>query len=102
MWKDHSSSIAISLLSEVPAYEGTNLEEMKFLVERSFVPPLKNFEIFVVCDMIEDIILIYGCVLDFDTKEIFIGKYYHLLAQIWAPARDSKRALSLSLSVNFE
>lgn len=47
--------------------------QVKYALERAFVPNLSRYKIFGVTDMIEDMILIEGVVADFNTRELFIA-----------------------------
>ncbi|XP_008199714.2 solute carrier family 9 member C1-like [Tribolium castaneum] len=73
LWKEVSIRMAVPLLMSVPAYQGFSQDQIKYALERAFVPNLSNYKIFAVTDMIEDIILIEGCAADFNTRESFVA-----------------------------
>lgn len=60
----------------VPAYQGFGQDQIKYALERSFVPNLENFKVFVVTDVIEDIILVEGVAADYNTREMFIAPHW--------------------------
>ncbi|RZB73492.1 Na H Exchanger and/or cNMP binding domain containing protein, partial [Asbolus verrucosus] len=76
IWKIVSFRVAIPLLTCVPAYRNFTQEQIKRTLERSFMPNLTNYKIFVVNEMMEDILLIEGVAVDYNTRDVFIGPYY--------------------------
>lgn len=76
MWKYETLKLALCILLKTPAYVACSQERLRVLLERSFVPDLEKFSIFVNNTMIEDIILIEGIVIDDHTKENFTAPCY--------------------------
>ncbi|XP_044264363.1 sodium/hydrogen exchanger 10-like [Tribolium madens] len=73
LWKEVSIRMAVPLLMSVPAYQGFSQDQIKYALERAFVPNLSNYKVFAVTDMVEDIILIEGTAADFNTRETFVA-----------------------------
>ncbi|XP_044263873.1 sodium/hydrogen exchanger 11-like isoform X2 [Tribolium madens] len=73
IWKEISVRIAFPLLLSVPAYQAFSQDQIKYALERAFVPNLSNYKIFTVTDIIQDIILIDGVTADFNTREKFVA-----------------------------
>lgn len=71
-----SLRIAISVLMEVPAYELSTQTQIKYLLERSFIPKLTNYKTFVVTDMMQDVVLIEGTAKEATTNEVYSGPCY--------------------------
>ncbi|RZC27680.1 cNMP binding, Na H Exchanger, and/or Ion trans domain containing protein, partial [Asbolus verrucosus] len=76
IWKAVSVRIAIPVLMAVPTYQSCSLDQIKYALERAFMPNLINFKIFAVTDMIQDILLIEGVARDFHTRELFTAPCY--------------------------
>ncbi|XP_044264140.1 sodium/hydrogen exchanger 10-like [Tribolium madens] len=76
IWKYISFRKAITIMLNVPSYRSYTLEKIKYILERSFVPDLSNYKIFVVNEMMSDIILIEGSVVDFNTRDLYIAPCY--------------------------
>ena len=73
IWKEVSIRIAVPLLLSVPTYQNYSQDEIKYTLERAFVPNLADYKIFTVTEMIQDIILIEGVVADFNTRDFFVA-----------------------------
>lgn len=73
IWKEVSIKIAIPLLMSVPAYQAFSQDQIKYALERAFMPNLSNYKIFAVTEMIQDVILIDGVAADFNTRELFVA-----------------------------
>lgn len=76
MWKFISIRLAAALLMDVPAYQSTMNEKVKFDLEAAFMPTLTMFKVFAVNDLIEDIILIEGVAVDFNTRDLYTAPVY--------------------------
>jgi sodium/hydrogen exchanger 10/11 len=61
---------------DVPSYRSYTEDKIKFVLERSFVPDLSNYKVFVVNEMMEDIILLEGVIVDFNTRDVYTGPCY--------------------------
>ncbi|KPJ19714.1 hypothetical protein RR48_04686 [Papilio machaon] len=59
------------VLPGVPAYHGWSIERLSMRLEHAFVPCLRAFKIFVVNELMEDIVLIDGVCQDMATREVF-------------------------------
>ena len=68
--------IAVPLLLSTPAYQAFSQDQIKFALERAFVPDLSAFKTFTVTDVIEDIILIEGVVFDYNTTNYYFAPNY--------------------------
>ncbi|PSN53683.1 hypothetical protein C0J52_06780 [Blattella germanica] len=71
MWKAIAIRIATYLLLEVPAYQAWSQEKIRTHLERAFVPTLRTTKLFVVTDLMEDVILIEGLVMDANSRNIY-------------------------------
>ncbi|RZC32726.1 sodium/hydrogen exchanger 10-like, partial [Asbolus verrucosus] len=76
IWKAVSIRIAVPILMAVPTYHTYSLDQLKYTLERAFLPNLENFKIFTMTEMIQDILLIEGVARDFNTRELFVAPYY--------------------------
>jgi sodium/hydrogen exchanger 10/11 len=63
-------------MMNAPAYRSSTKDKIKYVLERSFMPNLSNYKIFVVNEMMEDLILVEGLVVDFNTRDIYTGPCY--------------------------
>lgn len=61
---------------KAPSYRSYDQDKIKFILERSFVPNLSHYKVLVVSDMMEDIVVIEGVIVDFNTKEMYIAPCY--------------------------
>ncbi|XP_049825250.1 sodium/hydrogen exchanger 10-like isoform X1 [Aethina tumida] len=112
MWKHAATMIAYQLLMESRAFNSTK-EEILELVDRAFIPNLKDYKIFVVHSDIEELLLIEGIILDIRRNKMYVAPCYiprnvekialsksHLLRHVSniftkmmiIPARDIKQA----------
>ncbi|KAL4706164.1 hypothetical protein ACJJTC_013629, partial [Scirpophaga incertulas] len=71
MWREIGIKLATMVLPSVPAYSGWSSERLSMRLEHSFVPCLKPFKVFVVNELMEDIVLIDGICQDIATREVF-------------------------------
>ncbi|XP_060807183.1 sodium/hydrogen exchanger 10-like [Amyelois transitella] len=71
MWREIGIKLSMMVLPSVPAYHGWSSERLSMRLEHSFVPCLKAFKVFVVNELMEDIILLDGICQDMATREIF-------------------------------
>ncbi|XP_028170912.1 sodium/hydrogen exchanger 10-like [Ostrinia furnacalis] len=71
MWREIGIKLAMMVLPTVPAYHGWSVEKLSMRLEHAFVPCLKAFKVFVVNELMEDIILIDGVCQDMATREVF-------------------------------
>ncbi|XP_053617936.1 sperm-specific sodium:proton exchanger-like isoform X2 [Plodia interpunctella] len=71
MWREIGIKLSMMVLPSVPAYHGWSVERLSMRLEHSFVPCLKPFKVFVVNELMEDIILLDGICQDMATREIF-------------------------------
>lgn len=60
----------------VPAYQTISQDQIKYALERAFVPDLRKYKIFAVTEIIEDIVLIRGVVIDYNTRNMFVAPCY--------------------------
>jgi hypothetical protein len=60
----------------VPSYRSQTQIKIKYIIEQSFVPDLTNYKMFVVNDMMVDILLIQGMLADHSTKNIYTAPCY--------------------------
>ncbi|XP_049824617.1 sodium/hydrogen exchanger 10-like isoform X2 [Aethina tumida] len=72
MWKHATTMIAYQLLMESRAFTSTK-EEIFELVDRAFIPNLKDYKIFVVHSDIEELLLIEGIILDIPRNKMYIA-----------------------------
>nr|XP_015837477.1 PREDICTED: sodium/hydrogen exchanger 10 isoform X3 [Tribolium castaneum] len=73
IWKEVSIRTAVPLLLATPAYQLLSQEQVKYALERAFVPNLSQYKIFAVTDMIEDVIIVDGFVADYNTRETYLA-----------------------------
>lgn len=59
-----------------PLYRSHTQETILYILERAFLPDLSNYKTFVVSDMIQDILLIEGIVVDFHTRDLYTAPCY--------------------------
>ncbi|CAB3249595.1 unnamed protein product [Arctia plantaginis] len=71
MWREIGIKFSMILLPSVPAYYAWTSERLSMRLEHSFVPCLKAFKVFVVNELMEDIVLIDGVCQDMATREVF-------------------------------
>jgi sodium/hydrogen exchanger 10/11 len=76
IWKYIGFKKALTILMDVPSYRSYTEDKIKFVLERSFVPDLSNYKVFVVNEMMEDIILLEGVIVDFNTRDVYTGPCY--------------------------
>ncbi|XP_067000052.2 sperm-specific sodium:proton exchanger [Anabrus simplex] len=76
MWKAIAIRIANVILMSVPAYQSWSQEKIKYHLERAFVPTLTGFSVFVVNDLMEDVLLIEGQAMDANSRFIFFAPTY--------------------------
>ncbi|KAJ3648598.1 hypothetical protein Zmor_020391 [Zophobas morio] len=76
IWKSIGFKMAIELMMRVPAYRTLTHDKIQYFVERAFVPNLSNYKIFVVNEMMHDIILLEGFVIDYNTRDIYKAPCY--------------------------
>ncbi|XP_038218637.1 sodium/hydrogen exchanger 10-like [Zerene cesonia] len=71
MWREIGIKLSLMVLPSVPAYHSWSSEKISMRLEHAFVPCLKAFKIFVVSELMEDIILLDGVCQDLATRELF-------------------------------
>ncbi|XP_050356279.1 sodium/hydrogen exchanger 10-like [Nymphalis io] len=71
MWREIGIKLSVMVLPTVPAYHGWSIEKISMRLENAFVPCLKAFKIFIVNELMEDIILLDGICQDSATREVF-------------------------------
>nr|XP_032523998.1 sodium/hydrogen exchanger 10-like isoform X1 [Danaus plexippus plexippus] len=71
MWREIGIKLTLMILPTVPAYHGWSVEKISMRLEHAFVPCLKAFKIFVVNELMEDVILLDGVCQDMSTREVF-------------------------------
>ncbi|XP_013161885.1 PREDICTED: sodium/hydrogen exchanger 10-like [Papilio xuthus] len=71
MWREIGIKLSMMVLPGVPAYHGWSIERLSMRLEHAFVPCLRAFKIFVVNELMEDIVLIDGVCQDMATREVF-------------------------------
>ncbi|CAK1591052.1 unnamed protein product [Parnassius mnemosyne] len=71
MWREIGIKLSLMVLPSVPAYHGWSVERLSMRLEHAFVPCLKAFKVFVVNELMEDIVLIDGICQDMSTREVF-------------------------------
>lgn len=76
MWTAISLRLAFEILVESPMYLSVAMKDIEYLLLKAVVPDLEGVKVFSTCDMIEDIILINGVVLEFNSKNIFYAPCY--------------------------
>ncbi|RZC35365.1 sodium/hydrogen exchanger 10-like, partial [Asbolus verrucosus] len=76
LWKSNCFRIAMPILMNVTAYRSLTVKNIAFAIERSFVPDISNMKMFVVSEMMEDVLLIEGVVVDANTRDMYIGPCY--------------------------
>ncbi|XP_063905623.1 sodium/hydrogen exchanger 10-like isoform X3 [Zophobas morio] len=76
IWKEVGLRITVPLLMSVPAYQTISQDQIKYALERAFVPDLRKYKIFAVTEIIEDIVLIRGVVIDYNTRNMFVAPCY--------------------------
>lgn len=73
LWKEISLRIAFPLLLSVPAYQGFSQDQIKYALERAFVPDLSFVTVFTVTEIIQDVILVEGVAAEYNTREKFLA-----------------------------
>ncbi|XP_045762547.1 sodium/hydrogen exchanger 10-like isoform X1 [Maniola jurtina] len=76
MWREIGIKLSMMILPMVPAYHGWSNEKVSMRLEHGFVPCLKAFKIFVVNELMEDIVLLDGVCQDMATREVFLPPCY--------------------------
>ncbi|XP_017770749.1 PREDICTED: uncharacterized protein LOC108558365 [Nicrophorus vespilloides] len=76
MWKHAVMRIAEKLLKNTPVYEFNTLREIQTKLERSIMPDFNAYEHFLVTDIIEDVILIDGIIIDSYSRTSYCAPYY--------------------------
>ncbi|KAG6449326.1 hypothetical protein O3G_MSEX005984 [Manduca sexta] len=71
MWREIGIKFSMMVMPTVPAYHSWPAEKLSMRLEHSFVPCLKAFKVFVVNELMEDIILLDGICQDMATREVF-------------------------------
>ncbi|XP_075985479.1 sperm-specific sodium:proton exchanger-like isoform X1 [Anticarsia gemmatalis] len=71
MWREIGIKLSMMVLPSVPAYHGWPYEKLSMRLEHAFVPCLKAFKVFVVNELMEDIVLLDGVCQDMATREVF-------------------------------
>ncbi|CAG4938892.1 unnamed protein product [Colias eurytheme] len=71
MWREIGIKLSLMVLPSVPAYHSWSSEKISMRLEHAFVPCLKAFKIFVVNELMEDIVLLDGVCQDLATRELF-------------------------------
>ncbi|KAM3961437.1 sperm-specific sodium:proton exchanger, partial [Aphomia sociella] len=71
MWREIGIKLSMMVLPSVPAYHGWSAERLSMRLEHAFVPCLKAFKVFVVNELMEDIVLLDGICQDMATREVF-------------------------------
>ncbi|KAJ8710687.1 hypothetical protein PYW08_009202 [Mythimna loreyi] len=71
MWREIGIKLSMMVLPNVPAYHGWPIERLSMRLEHAFVPCLKAFKVFVVNELMEDIVLLDGVCQDMATREVF-------------------------------
>lgn len=61
---------------DLPTYQSSTLDKIRFALQRAFVPKLTDFKIFLINELVQDVILIEGLAVDFNTRDIFTGPCY--------------------------
>ncbi|KAG7300826.1 hypothetical protein JYU34_015163 [Plutella xylostella] len=76
MWREIGIKFGMLVLPTVPAYHGWSRERLSLRMEHACVPCLKAFKVFVVNELMEDIVLIDGICQDMASREIFQAPCY--------------------------
>ncbi|XP_063905704.1 sodium/hydrogen exchanger 10-like isoform X3 [Zophobas morio] len=76
IWKSISFKKALTVMMNSPSYRSYTQNKIKYILERAFVPNLSNYKVFVVNEMMADIILIEGTVMDFNSRYRYTGTCY--------------------------
>ncbi|XP_044265130.1 sodium/hydrogen exchanger 10-like isoform X2 [Tribolium madens] len=76
IWKYISFKRALTVMMNVPSFRSLTQQNLKYTLERSFIPNLSNYKVFVINEMMEDIILIEGLVVDFNTRDVYAAPCY--------------------------
>ncbi|XP_026728345.1 sodium/hydrogen exchanger 10-like [Trichoplusia ni] len=71
MWREIGIKMSMMVLPTVPAYHSWPVEKLSMRLEHAFVPCLKAFKVFVVNELMEDIVLLDGICQDLATREVF-------------------------------
>ncbi|VVC86450.1 unnamed protein product [Leptidea sinapis] len=71
MWREIGIKLSLMVLPTVPAYHAWSAEKISMRLEHAFVPCLKAFKVFVVNELMEDIVLLDGVCQDMATREVF-------------------------------
>ncbi|CAH1286847.1 unnamed protein product [Chrysodeixis includens] len=71
MWREIGIKMSMMVLPTVPAYHSWPVERLSMRLEHAFVPCLKAFKVFVVNELMEDIVLLDGICQDLATREVF-------------------------------
>ncbi|XP_025836272.1 sodium/hydrogen exchanger 10-like isoform X2 [Agrilus planipennis] len=95
MWKMIATRLATTILLELPNYSSKITASIRYILDRSFVPDLSHFKVFSVTESIEDLILIEGIVMDYNTREIY-------LAPTYIPRTVQKLVLPTDERMNFQ
>lgn len=106
IWKFVSITLACEILQETPLYQSVTQEEVRLTLVRSFVPNLSCYKIFLINELIEDVVLIEGIIMDFNTRTYFAAPCYipRTVHKIVMPAssfftRDKTRIVRVKLLI---
>ncbi|XP_017767912.1 PREDICTED: sodium/hydrogen exchanger 10-like [Nicrophorus vespilloides] len=91
LWKYITVNLAKNVLMDTHIYQSTSNEQLRTILGRAFVPNLAAYKMFVLSEMIEDIILIEGLIVDFNTREIYTAPLYipRTVNKILLPSSES-------------
>ncbi|KAK9883835.1 hypothetical protein WA026_002031 [Henosepilachna vigintioctopunctata] len=73
MWKAACSGLALHILTTASPYRSIPPDEVRLFLDRCFMPNLSKFSRFEKSNLIEDIVLIEGAILDEDSQEYYIA-----------------------------
>lgn len=68
--------MATYILMDTATHQSSTQDSIRLQLERAFVPSLKNYKVFGVSEMMEDIILLEGVALDFNTRDLYVAACY--------------------------
>ncbi|XP_017770748.1 PREDICTED: sodium/hydrogen exchanger 10-like [Nicrophorus vespilloides] len=73
MWKCTTINLAVAVLMDIPLYQSFTQEQIKFKLERAFMPNLRCYKMFIITEMMDDIILLEGVASDYNSGDLFVA-----------------------------
>ncbi|XP_017771554.1 PREDICTED: LOW QUALITY PROTEIN: sodium/hydrogen exchanger 10-like [Nicrophorus vespilloides] len=76
LWKYITFILARRVMQDTPMYVSYSESKLNVILNRSFVPDLSCYRMVVLSELVEDVILIQGLIVDNNTREIYTAPCY--------------------------